>query len=257
VNPFFLLQGIGMIAVALIAVLYWKRRGQVPFVFFLWGGLSWLVAILLKGIAASPTPQIISLLRDAVPVYIADPLLWLYIGLLTGVFECGVALVFIQLIQRLRSASWREALGYSLGFGAFEALLLGIYSFVIVLLIIVMPEQLPPELLDLAETQNASLLVIPVPIVERGIVILLHAFSSVLIIYALQRKEWMWFWLSFLYKTAMDTIAGYIQITYGVQNLTLAGVWLVELILVPFALIGLWGLIVFRRRWLSNGPVEG
>jgi uncharacterized membrane protein YhfC len=255
-NAFFLLQGIGMIAVALVAVLYWKRRGRVPFVFFLWGGLSWLVAMVFKSLASSLTPQIINLLRGVAPVYIAEPLVWLYIGLLTGVFECGIALIIVRFIQRLRSASWSEALGYGLGFGALEALLLGIYAFVIVLLILVIPEQLPPILLDLAETRNVSLLAIPVPIVERAIVVLLHAFSSVLIIYAVQKKERMWFWLSFLYKTAMDTIAGYIQITYGVQNLTLAGAWLVELFLIPFALIGIWGLIVFRRRWLSNGAVE-
>ena len=255
-NPLFLLQGIGMIAVALFSVLYWKRRGEVPFVFFVWGGLSWLAAMVLKSVAASQTPQIINFLRDVAPVYIADPLLWLYIGLLTGVFECGVALFFIRFVQRLRSATWNEALGFGLGFGGFEALLLGIYSFVIVLLIIVIPEQLPPELLDLTETQNASFLAIPLPIIERGIVIMLHAFSSVLIIYALQRKEWIWFWLSFLYKTAMDTIAGYIQITYGVQNLTLKGAWLAELILIPFALIGIWGLLVFQGRWSTDNPEE-
>jgi uncharacterized membrane protein YhfC len=255
-NPLFLLQGIGMISVALIAVLYWKRRGQVPFAFFLWGGLSWLVAMVFKSSAASLTPQIITSLRDLMPIYVADPLVWLYIGLLTGVFECGVALVVIRLIQRIRSASWHEALGYGLGFGACEAILLGIYSFVIVLLILLIPEQLPPVLMESTETSQASLLAIPVPIVERAIVVMLHAFSSVLIIYAVQKKEWAWFWLSFLYKTAMDTIAGYIQIGYGVQNLTLAGAWLVELVLVPFALIGLWGLIVFRSRWQSNGPVE-
>ena len=255
-NPFFLLQGIGMIAVALFSVLYWKRSSGVPFIFFMWGGLSWLAAMVLKSVAGSQTPQIIILLRDVAPVYIADPLLWLYIGLLTGVFECGVALFFIRLVQRLRSASWSEALGYGLGFGGFEAFFLGMYSFVIVLLIIVIPEQLPPELLDLTDTQNASLLAIPLPVVERGIVILLHAFSSVLIIYALQRRIWKWFWLSFLYKTAMDTIVGYIHITYGMQNLTLAETWLVELVLIPFALIGIWGLIIFRGRWPAGNPAE-
>ena len=255
-NPLFLLQGVGMISVALIVVLYWNRRGQVPFAFFLWGGLSWFVAMVFKSVAASLTPQIITSLRDLMPIYVADPLVWLYIGSLTGVFECGVALAVIRLMQRIRSASWREALGYGLGFGACEAVLLGFYSFVVVLLILLIPEQLPPVLTALTEASHASLLTIPVPIVERAIVILLHAFSSVLIIYAVQKEEWAWFWLSFLYKTAMDTIAGYIQISYGVQNLTLASAWLVELVLVPFALIGFWGLIVFRSRWLSIEPVE-
>lgn len=158
-------------------------------------------------------------------------------------------MILVHRLRRVRSANWSEALGYGLGFGATEALLLGIYNFIVVLLIIVMPDQLPQELVELADTSNASLLAIPIPIVERTIVILLHAFSSILIIYAAQTKEWKWFWFSLLYKTTMDAIAGYIQLTYGLENLTIQGLWLVELILLPFGLVGFWGLFAFQRRW--------
>jgi uncharacterized membrane protein YhfC len=248
-NPLYLLQGAGIVAIALIAIVYWKRHSQISGLFFLWGGLSWLLAIVLKTIASAPMTQIITHLRELTPVYISEPLLWLYIGLLTGVLECGVSLILVYRIKRVRSANWSEALGYGLGFGATEALLLGLYNFIIVLLIIVMPDQLPPELVELADTSNASFLAVPIPIVERAIVILLHAFSSILIIYAVQIQEWKWFWYSLLYKTAMDAVAGYFHITYGLENLTLGGLWLVELILVPFGLVGLWGLIAFQRRW--------
>jgi uncharacterized membrane protein YhfC len=248
-NPLYLLQGVCMSAVGLFAVLYWKRRNQVPATFFLWGGLSWLIAIVLKSIASAPMPQIMDRLRDLAPPNISEPSLWLFIGLLTGVFECGTTLVMVCRTQRIRSADWRKALAFGLGFGAAEAIILGVYSFVIVLLIIVIPDQLPPELLDLADPSKESIWAIPVPIVERAIVILLHTFSSLLIIFAVQKKEWRWFWGSFLYKTAMDIIAGYFHITYGLQNLTLGGLWLVELFLLPFGLIGIWGINVFQRCW--------
>ena len=52
---------------------------------------------------------------------------------------------------------------------------------------------------------------------------MVHALSCVLIIYAVQTREWKWFWFSFLYKTMLDAFAGFIQITYGVQNLTVLG----------------------------------
>jgi uncharacterized membrane protein YhfC len=248
-SPLYLLQGIGMITVALFVVIFWKQRSQVQYKFFLWGGLSWLVATIFKSIASAPVPQIITGLRNITPDYISEPLLWLYIGLLTGVFECGVSFVIIHRIQRLRIASWGEALGYGLGFGATEALLLGVYNFVIVLLIILIPDQLPQELLELAGTNKVSFLAIPVPIVERAIVILLHAFSSVLIIYSVQKNEWKWFWYSLIYKTIMDSIAGFFQITYGLENLNIGGLWLVELILLPFGLVGLWGLFHVRNRF--------
>jgi uncharacterized membrane protein YhfC len=248
-NPFYLLQGIGMVSIALVSIMYWKTRRKITLSFFLWGGLSWFLATVCKSIASVPMPQIIPRFRELTPSYIAEPLFWLAIGLLTGVFECGISLLLVSRLQQLRSATWEEALGYGLGFGGLEALLLGVYNFVIVLLIIVVPNQLPQELIKLADPSKASLLAIPIPIFERAIVILLHAFSSILIIYAVQKKEWRWFWFSFLYKTTMDAIAGYFQITYGLENLSLSGIWLVELILLPFGLVGLWGSMTFRCRW--------
>jgi uncharacterized membrane protein YhfC len=248
-NALFLLQGIGMISVGLLAALYWKQRTRVSSVFFLWGGLTFLIAMALKSVAAIPIPQIIIKLRDAAPEFISEPLLWLFVGLLTGVFECGISLVLIYRLRQIRSANWYEAIGYGLGFGATEAVLLGIYSFVLVLLVIIVPHQLPPELVSLLDIETASMMAIPVPILERAITILLHTFSLMLIVYAVQNKDWKWFWIAFIYKVAMDSIAGYIQITYGIHNLTLEGVWLVELVLIPFGLIGLWGLLTFRNRW--------
>jgi uncharacterized membrane protein YhfC len=251
-NALFLLQGMGMMAVGILAVLYWKKLSRVSATLFLWGGLSFLTAMVIKSAAATLIPEITTRLRAFAPDYISEPLLWLLVGLLTGVCECGISLAFVYWLRRIRSASWSEAIGYGLGFGATEAVLLGIFSFVIVLLIITIPEQLPPEVVDLMDTGNVSILAIPVPIVERAITIVLHAFSSILIVYAVQNNAWKWFWISFMYKTAMDIIAGYIQITYGVQNLTLSGVWLVELAIIPFAIIGIWGMLRIRNNWLSS-----
>jgi len=175
--------------------------------------------------------------------------LWLYEGLLTGVFECGVVLAFAYFIRRIRQADWQEAVGFGAGFGAVEAFLLGLSSFVLILLAILIPEGLPPKLLALVTSEMESPLVIPAPILERMIAILIHIFSSLLIIYALQTRKWRWFWASFFYKTLVDGIAGFVHITYGIENLTTLGVWLLELGLLPFGIIGAWGSWALRRRW--------
>jgi dipeptide/tripeptide permease len=52
-------------------------------------------------------------------------------------------LFFLYAFKRLRKQSWNEVVGLGLGFGAFEVLLLGISAFIITLLAILMPEQLP------------------------------------------------------------------------------------------------------------------
>ena len=237
-----------MMAVALVAVAYWQRRKRVIFSLFLWGALAWVVGMVLKSIAVIPFPAITDGVRATLPRYVSEPILWLYIGLLTGIFECGVVFAFAH-TRRIRSIDWKGAVAFGLGFGAIESFLLGMYSFVMILLLLLAPDQLPAELVELAISQSGSLLAIPAPIIERAIVILVHASSCVLIIYAILTREWKWFWISFTYKTMLDAIAGFIQITYGMQNLTILGTWTVELVLLPFGIAGLWGLVVIRRRW--------
>ncbi len=55
--------------------------------------------------------------------YKSEPVLWLYMGLSTGVFECGATLAFTYFIKKLRHASWKETVGFGAGFGAVEAFL--------------------------------------------------------------------------------------------------------------------------------------
>jgi len=201
--------------------------------------------------------------REALPKYVAEPFLWLYIGLLTGVFECGATLAFAY-IKRIRWADYDGVVAFGLGFGAVEAFLVGVASFVMVLVVILIPDKLPEGMLEQVTGGTSSLLIIPAPIVERIIAIFLHAFSCVLIVYTVQTKDWRWFWLAFWYKTAVDEIAGIMHLENLLGDLTTLGVWVVELVFLPFGLVGLWGLLVFRRRWAQlaqttevNPPVAG
>lgn len=250
-NPLFLLSGTGMIAVAIVPVFYWRQKSEVALRFFLWGALAWVVGIVLKSIASLPTPTVVANVRNILPGFLAESILWLFIGLLTGVFEGGATLGFAQ-INKIRTSTWSEAVGFGLGFGAIEAFLLGGYSLLTVALIVLVPDKLSPELLQLASSGNNSLWLIPAPIVERASAVLLHTFSCVLIIYAVQTRKWKWFWVSFFYKTAVDAVAGFAQLTYGVQNLTTLSTWIMETVFLIFGLVGLWGLQLFRDRWINK-----
>jgi uncharacterized membrane protein YhfC len=247
-NPLFLLCGVGMMAVAFVAVVYWKVRSKVLWRLFAWGALVWIVGVAVKVIASIPNQAIIDAARGALPKYFAEPLLWLYIGLLTGVFECGATLVFAH-IRRIRSADYNEVVAFGLGFGAVEAFLVGLASFVMILLVVLVPNKLPEEMVKYMTSGAGSPLVIPAPIVERITAVLLHAFSCVLIVYAVRTRAWRWFWAAFWYKTAMDAIAGLLHLENLLADMFTLGMWVVELILLPFGLVGLWGLWRFRKRW--------
>lgn len=248
-NPLLLIPGIGMMAIALGTVTYWKAHSKVALSFFLWGAAAWIVGVALKLIAAIPQSAIITGSRELLPRYLSESVLWLYMGLLTGIFECGMALVFASRVKKIRQADWKEAAGFGFGFGAVEALLMGLGSLGLALLATLAPDRLPPTLLEIPASAMDAILGFSAPIVERIIFVVIHAFSCLLIVYAVQTKDWKWFWAAFLYKTVVDGIAGFAQLTYGVENLTIIGIWLLEIACLPFGIVGAWGLWVFRRRW--------
>ena len=248
VNPLFLITGAGMIAVGVTSVVFWKVRQKVPLSIFVWGALVWVVGVAAKSAVSVPSQSLIGIVRNTFPTSVAEPLLWTYAGLLTGIFECGATVVFVRM-KRFRKLSWDDSVGFGLGFGAIEAILLGIVSFVVILLVILIPDKLPSKLVEQTISGTQSIFVIPAGIVERIIAIFVHAFSCVLIIYAVREGEWRWFWLSFFYKSVIDGIAGYVHLTHDIENLTTSELWLLELGLLPFGLVGLWGLWIFRTRW--------
>ncbi len=244
-NPLYLLSGLGMIIVALASVIYWKRKSKIAFKFFLWGAVAWIISVALKTAWSVPLNEpILNFLKSELPANLSGPFSWVYIGLLTGVFECGMVLGFGYLLKGLKGANWQESVGFGIGFGAFEAFGLGIVSLAGSLAAILAPEQGLPQV--------QSMWLIAIPIIERISTIFIHIFSVVLVLYALKTKRWKWFWLSFLYKTAVDSVAAYVHLTYGVENLTVIGSWLLELIFLLFAIVGLWGLINIHKKWAKN-----
>ncbi len=76
-NPLLLIPGIGMMAIALGTVIYWKAHSKVALSFFLWGAAAWIVGVALKLIAAIPTSAIITGSRELLPRYLSEPVLWL------------------------------------------------------------------------------------------------------------------------------------------------------------------------------------
>ncbi|MEW6499587.1 MAG: hypothetical protein AB1589_45060, partial [Cyanobacteriota bacterium] len=72
-----LLSGAGMIVAALATVVYWKVRSNIPWILFLWGALAWIVGVTLKAVASIPSQTIINGVRDILPRYLSEPVLWI------------------------------------------------------------------------------------------------------------------------------------------------------------------------------------
>ena len=233
----FLLSGLGMVIVGGSSILYWKNRTTVTSEFFGFGAAAWGLTVALKAAFATAFNQpVAGAMYTFLPLSLADPLLWLYIGLLTGAFECG-GVFLLTSKTRLRKMGWTEATAFGVGFGAMEAMLLGLISYASTF-----PSPAP----------ELSPLIIPAPVVERIAATFIHVFSNVLIVLAVQSGRWAYFLESFFYKTAVDSVAAFGHLSYGIESLS--HIYTLELIFAFFGVVGLLGLDQLKRKFEVTQP---
>jgi len=242
VSPLFLLSGIGMILVAVCSVWLWQRGKCSLWPQVWWGVLAWVVSVAVKTAVALPTTGFMK-------HHSGSPLIWVYVGLLTGVFECGIPLLLIKK-SRLNQANWNGAVAFGTGFGGIEAFLLGLGSLVSVVLLLAAPGLVPAATRDtwVQGLQSGGLLSVVLPIIERAATLFVHILSSVLLIYAVRMRQQRWFWLAFAYKTAVDGIAGWATLAWKVTE-SIRKIAVLELVIVCFALIALAALPSLKARF--------
>ena len=240
VSPLGLLSGVGMLLVAAGYIYFAARRRRGWKVMGL-GALVWLAAVLIKITLAAQLngPFYRILVGTAAPLSLPGLFYDLYVGLQTGLFEVLLVWLFVVWNHRLDKTSWKNALAFGLGFGAFEALVLGLGSLAGMSFSLLNTNSLSLAALE-SLSQTASLLINLAPISERFFTTLVHIFSGLLIFYAAFRGKQGWMWLAFVYKTLFDAVAAYAQIS-GILGST-RGVWMVELIFMLFGLAGWYGI---------------
>jgi uncharacterized membrane protein YhfC len=242
VSTLALLGGSGMIAVAMGFVIYAVLR-KFGWSYLGLGALAWAVTVVLKFAWAVPVnPSVYDGLYNALPEALAALLFYLYAGALTGVFEVGIVWLVMR-YTRLGQVPWNRALAFGIGFGAVEALLLGVSSVGTVLTALVAPGVFPLEVLEQMSRLNNVLYGLA-PILERFFIVLVHILASVLIFYAIAQRKPKWFWLALIYKTGIDAVAAFGQF-WGLE--TLAKIWIME------AVVALWGIVGWLGiRWVQQ-----
>jgi len=169
---------------------------------------------------------------------------YLHIGTLTGIFEAGLTWLILR-ESRWGKAGWTQALVFGIGFGSIEALLLGLAGFGSALTGLLSPDVLPVYTLA-SLANNATLGMGLAPIVERLSVILAHIFSCVLIFYAIISNETKWGWLTIIYKTLLDTPAGFAAF-WGAS--TINKIWTLEIVIAVFGMAGILRILLVSRRY--------
>ncbi len=243
-SPLALLGGAGMVLVAAAFIAYaaWNKLGWG---YLGLGALAWVVTVALKFAWAIPTNTPVSnALSGSLPEWLTGPIFWLYLGALTGVFEVALTWLLLR-YTRLGRTTWARALAFGIGFGAVEALLLGLLSLGSVLTAVLAPAVIPYEGLAALARLNNPLFGLA-PVIERIAVVFAHIFSNLLLFYGVQKKQPGWFWLAFAYKTVLDTFAAFAQF-WGVD--TVGRIWPIEAILIVFGVIGWQGILWLQPRY--------
>jgi uncharacterized membrane protein YhfC len=242
VPPTVLIAGIGMILVAAAYVVY-AALHRLSWAYLGLGAAAWVGSIILKFAWAVPvnTP-VYGALHGALPEGVATAIFSLYVGSLTGAFEV-IGVWLLLRYTKLGRVPWGRVLAFGIGFGAVEALWLGIGSLASVLTAMLAPATLPLGALEQIARQSSAPYIV-VPPWERFFTVLVHIASNVLLFYAIARRQVRWLWVSFAYKTAIDTVAAAAQL-YG-WLADLGGLWAVEAVVALFGLAG-WAM----TRWLQ------
>lgn len=227
-----------MVLVGVMAMFIASRRWHVSWRVLGAGAALWVGAVALKfGCAIMGNAFVNRWLHAELPRSCADAAFWCYVGLLTGIFECGIFLLVAPLIRR-RQWRWGEAMSLGVGFGAIEAVGVAVASG-----------------LAAGKTGVSSGLLTWIgallPAFERLIALAIHVAATVMILRALVNRQWRWFWVGFIYKSAVDCVAAWVILS-GTSLRSSA--WLMEwLCFMPFALIGVCALIYLRREWDKEG----
>lgn len=249
ISPLFWISRIGMVGVGVIPSL-WILSIDGTWSVLLLGGLAWIVSVTLKFACSIPTYiPILSFLKSKLPAKLSGPISWSYIGLLTGIFECGIALAFVLKFDILYQATWVDILAFGIGFGAIEAIALGLISFFGGVYHMFYAQSIPEEdRANLGEAISVSLPFMPIPILERASSICIHVFCNVLIVLAVQLNIYLLFWFSFGFKCLVDGIAGWMDLEKDIDNVTKASLmWAYQSIFMILALISIVGIMFLQR----------
>jgi uncharacterized membrane protein YhfC len=247
ITPLAFLGGAGMIVVAIGYLVYVARR-RLSGKYLALGALAWVVTVAVKFAWAIPlNPPIYHAITGALPGLPGTLVSSLYVGSLTGFTEVLLTWLLLR-YTRLGRALWTKVLAFGIGFGVIEALLLGFTNIATMTSAVLTPAAFPAESMQTVLNQNNPLWGLA-PIVERIFTILIHIGSCVLIFLAAARQRSGWMWLAFLFKTLIDSIAAYAQLT-GISSLAI--LWTLEAVVIVFGIIG-W-LIIRRVQAVYTPP---
>jgi uncharacterized membrane protein YhfC len=180
-----------------------------------------------------------------------------YVGLRTGIFE-SVAVLLAFKREGLNDLNVDEAVAFAIGFGALEAIFLGVPSLIQIATFIFNPsivESLPlDQLMQITAQLNAPTWVVGAPIIERGFTMMAHVYAILLIYRGVRDEDSRSVLMAVAYKSALDALVPYMQ--WLLSGGGFGMVYVVEVWVVFMGLVGLWGSRRMIKEMSNRGTPE-
>ena len=216
---------LGMILLPIIVWVYFTRKFKLSWKLLLAGGLTFVASQVIHAplvIAMTPTFQSWGLVPFAITL-----------GLLAGLFEETARYILYKYILK-KTNTWNEGIYVGLGHGGTEALIvgiLGVLTFVNMLVyrsidLSTIPS-IPADQLELAKQQVEAFWSTPpslamLGVVERIFAMCLHVSLSLMVLYGIINKQWIWSWLAVLWHTLINAVTVYLG--QQIEPLALEGI---------------------------------
>lgn len=244
-SPWIILPDILIIAISLAFIVFVRRKNG-PWRYLGLGALLWVVTVAVKFLVAIPiNPLVYEMLYRPNALWAPGSILfYVYVGLLTGLTEILLTWLLLR-YTRLGHVPWMKALAFGVGFGIFEALFLGFSNLATNISALITSQPIPEAILSGLLLLNNPLYSFA-PVIERFSTIFVHIFCSVLLFYGVTSGKTRWFWLSFAYKSLLDTIVAFAQF-WGTE--TLLKLWTIEALIMAFGCVAWWGTYQISRRY--------
>ncbi|KPK64860.1 hypothetical protein AMJ83_01440 [candidate division WOR_3 bacterium SM23_42] len=227
-----LVSGLLVVLITIFIVLWWKKSLQTSWKWLLIGAGVWFVGVLFKFVLAYlANAPVFAFIKSSLGHTGYLILGSTYIGLLTGIFEIGMTLVFALLIRGIYDNP-RRALSVGLGAGVVEALLIGLSSLGSYVTALTGAVNSAAMMSALSQAMVVTPFLWLIGSVERIIAILCHTSSRALVLFAVAQHKARYFWAGFFILTAIDAVAGYVHLAGLINKVS---TWWIELLLLPFA----------------------
>lgn len=207
-NPYLLIP-IALLLAGLLPVFAYRKMTHIHWHIIVFGAGAWFVSVALKSTFAY-------FFNTPVNIYLASvyiPLYYVYVGLLTGVFEIFIPL-FLIAKYKSKFESVISQIGFGIGFGCVEAIIIGITSLISFFAAQYLPAQIPPQILEslnqsISGTTSEFIARSLAGGIERLSAAMVHVFCAFMLFRFVFQKKMIYLLVPILLKTITDGFALY------------------------------------------------